>query len=103
MNKMLHINFTDHEVTFIKEMIKNEGYRTMSEVVRLAVRDMYDKRSTRYKKPKPTGEPSPEHGFTGEQICENMGGEVFEENGIQYCRIQNGAVTNDTPLSILKQ
>ena len=96
MNPLLHISFTEHEMALIKEMLEKEGYRSMSEIVRFAVREHYDRRSLRYRTKRF------QDNLTPEQICVHLGGEVFEENGIEYCRLVEGSMTTEKPLSTLK-
>ena len=94
MNPLLHISFTEREFALLKDILEREGYRSMSEVVRIAIREKYE----RMPKGKKTAQ---QDDRTPQEICFDLGGEVFEENGVEYCRIQEGAVTTDKPLSTL--
>ena len=97
--KILHIIFTEQEITLLKDLIDAEGYHGMSEVIRLAVREFHEKKFSKYKKTPPKEVPSI---LTPEQLCAELGGIVVEENGVQYCRIEEGAITTDKPLSMLE-
>ena len=96
MKKLIHVSFTEYEASMLQELLEREGYRSTSEVIRFAVRDFYDRRFSRHKAKVVQEELSPG------QLCASMGGEVFEEKGVEYCRIVEGAVTTDKPLSTLK-
>ena len=100
--RVLPIIFTEAELDLVKQLLEAGGYRSMSEVVRLAIRKMHEKKfaSYIYKRAMPT-----EGGkkLTHEQTCTDvLGGIVIEENGIKYCRIIEGAITTDKPLSLLE-
>ena len=98
--KILPVIFTDAELDLVKQLLESGGYRSMSEVLRLAIRKMHEKKfpSYMYKKAVSLEEPK----LTPEQTCtEVLGGTVIEENGVQYCRIIEGAITTDKPLSSL--
>ena len=99
MKKLLHINLNDDELSLLKEFIKDGGYRTKSEVIRRAIWEMHERVFPRFKAKKQSE--GPKEDMTPEKICASLGGEVFEENGVEYCRIQQGAMTTDKPLSTL--